>query len=108
MQNELTPADVQRLARAQWAAEKTLARQANRVLFLDADLMALRFWSEHHFGWCPDWICQAAQSRPYDLYLVPDLARPSLANRGMARQRRTRFWQRGVETLEKRGVAYVH
>ena len=76
VQNELTPADVQRLARAEWAAEKTLARQANRVLFLDADLMALRFWSEHHFGWCPDWICQAAQSRPYDLYLVPDLDAP--------------------------------
>jgi HTH-type transcriptional regulator, transcriptional repressor of NAD biosynthesis genes len=103
LKRELQPADVQRIARAQLAAERTLARRANRVLFLDTDVLAVQFWSERRFGLCPEWVCQEAQRRQYDLYLVMDVDGPSV---GEPQQRQAHL-QRCLDTLEARGMDYV-
>jgi HTH-type transcriptional regulator, transcriptional repressor of NAD biosynthesis genes len=100
LKHELEPADVQGIARGQLAAELALAQRANRVLFLDTDLLAVQFWSERRFGLCPEWICQEAQRRQYDLYLVTDVEGPFVAERQA-------FLQRCLGTLEARGLVYV-
>jgi HTH-type transcriptional regulator, transcriptional repressor of NAD biosynthesis genes len=66
----LTPADIAEIARGQVAGEDGRARQANRLLICDTDLLTTRLWSEHFFGTCEDWLCQAASRRRYDLHLL--------------------------------------
>jgi HTH-type transcriptional repressor of NAD biosynthesis genes len=98
---DLEPADVQVIARAHLAAEASLARRANRVLFLDTDILAVRFWSERRFGLCPEWICREAERRQSDLYLVMDEDGPGVGERQA-------FLQRCLDTLEARGLDYAH
>jgi NadR type nicotinamide-nucleotide adenylyltransferase len=100
LKRELEPADVQGIARAQLAAEMTLAARANRVLFLDTDLLTVRFWSERQFGLCPEWICRESERRAYDLYLVMDEDGPSTDERRL-------FRQHVLETLKARDLDYV-
>lgn len=69
----LTLADIAEIARGQIRSEEQLARQANRVLICDTELLTTRLWSEHFFGSCEDWICRAAAERRYDLYLLTDV-----------------------------------
>jgi HTH-type transcriptional repressor of NAD biosynthesis genes len=108
MQRQIEPGDVQRVARAQLASELTLARRANRVLFLDTDLLAVQFWSERRFGMCPEWICQEARRRQYDLYLVTDVDVPFVGEQRYDRpEERRAFLQRCLDTLEARGLDYV-
>jgi NadR type nicotinamide-nucleotide adenylyltransferase len=95
---DLDPADVQAFARAQLAAELTLARRANRVLFLAADLLAIQLWSELRFGMCPEWIAQEAKRRHYDLYLVTDWVAPD---------QHPAFLQRYLDTLQAHGLNSV-
>lgn len=67
--------DVAGIARSQLAAEDSLARQANRVLFTDTDVRALRMWSERLFDRCPPSVAEAATARRSGLTLVtsPDV-----------------------------------
>lgn len=70
-----TPADIPRIAAGQRAAEAALARQANRVLICDTDLLTTVIWSEVLFGACPDDLRAAAAQARYDLTLLlePDV-----------------------------------
>jgi NadR type nicotinamide-nucleotide adenylyltransferase len=106
--HDLEPADVQRAARGQLAAEFAQARRANRVMFLDTDLLTLQFWSERRFGACPEWIREEAKGRQYDLYLVTDIDVPFVGEpRNDEPEQRRAFLQRCLDTLETRGMAYV-
>ncbi|MFL6215686.1 MAG: AAA family ATPase [Blastocatellia bacterium] len=67
---DLAPADIAEIARGQIASEEQLARQANRLLICDTELLTTRLWSEHFFGACEDWIQRAAIERRCDLYLL--------------------------------------
>lgn len=67
-----TPEDIELIARGQMAAEDSLARQANRVLICNTDMLITAFWSQEKFGTCPDWILEEAEKRDYDLYLFMD------------------------------------
>lgn len=69
------PTDIPRLARGQRGAELALARQANRVLFCDGDLLGVALWSERMFGACPDWVRHEADRPTANIYLVtaPDV-----------------------------------
>jgi NadR type nicotinamide-nucleotide adenylyltransferase len=71
--DDITLADIREIARGQVQSEERLARQANRVLFCDTELLTTRLWSEHFFGTCEDWLCRAASERRYDLYLLTDV-----------------------------------
>lgn len=65
--------DIEIIARGHRASENALARQANRILFSDTDLLTTTVWSNVLFGTCPAWIYEAAEAMTYDLYLVTDI-----------------------------------
>ena len=107
LQNELTPADVQRLARAEWAAEFVRAPGQPRTLSRHRpDGGALL---ERTPVWLVSRLDLPGSAEPaHDLYLVPDLKAPLVGEPWHSQTEAQRaFWQRCVETLEKRGVAYV-
>jgi HTH-type transcriptional repressor of NAD biosynthesis genes len=68
--------DIELIAHGQLAAEDALARDANRILFCDTDVLSTRVWSETLFGSCPDWIKVAARERRYALTLLCDVDVP--------------------------------
>src|SRR4030095_3819670 len=62
---ELSAEDIPMIARGHMASEDALARDANRVLFCDTDLITTTIWSDWLFGSCPQWIKEAADKRKY-------------------------------------------
>lgn len=64
--------DMSTIARGQIASEDSLARQANRVIFCDTDLITTAYWSNFYFKECPGWISKAVEERKYDLYILLD------------------------------------
>lgn len=65
--------DISTIARGQVKSEDSLARQANRVMFCDTELMTTEYWSRFYFnGACPDWVAKEAKNRKYDHYLLVD------------------------------------
>ncbi|HJQ27307.1 MAG TPA: AAA family ATPase [Blastocatellia bacterium] len=99
----LTFADITEIARGQLTSEARLARQANRVLICDTELLTTRLWSEHFFGTCEDWIERATAERRYDLYLLTgvDVAWVADPHRD-APQLREQFTSRLRRELESR------
>lgn len=100
-------ADIPLIARGQLASEDALARQANRVLICDTDLLTTTIWSEVLFGGCPDWIRRAALERPYDLYLLLDVDVPWVndTQRFLPHQRQE-FFSRCRDALDQTGRSY--
>ncbi len=99
-------ADIEVIARGQIAAEEAMARQADRLMFCDTDLVTTRMWSEILFGSCPPWIADAAASRPYWLTLaldpdVPWQADPQRYQPDIAERRA--FLDRGLGLLRQAG-----
>jgi NadR type nicotinamide-nucleotide adenylyltransferase len=107
-QGVCTPADIPLIARGQVAAEDALARQANRVLFCDTDLLLTTIWSEVLFGDCPPELREAADRRTYDLYLLLDVDVPWVddAQRYLP-DRRQEFFDRCRQALESRSRPHV-
>jgi len=68
--------DVLAMAKGQLASEEKAARQSQRLLFCDTDLLVTKIWSEVVFDACPPWIEQQFETHVYDLYLLcyPDIA----------------------------------
>lgn len=104
------PADFPFIARGQLACEDALARQANRVLFCDTDLLTTTIWHERLVGPCPNWLLEQAAARAYDLYLLLDIDVPwvddgqRFFNSPTDRQA---FFQACENTLKFRGKRYV-
>lgn len=100
--------DIPLIARGQIAAEDALARQANRVMFCDTDLLTTTIWSDVLFDDCPQWITEEAQRRQYDLYLLlkPDVPWVDDKQRYLPHQR-WEFYERCRETLARSGRRYV-
>ncbi|MEW6265444.1 MAG: AAA family ATPase [Thermodesulfobacteriota bacterium] len=105
--NRVDPEDIPRIARGQAASEDALARQANRVLICDTDLITTTIWSDVLFGDCPEWIKQEADRRRYDLYLLADIDCPWMDDpqRFLPHQREA-FLARCIFELESRGRSY--
>ncbi len=73
---DLSELDFAQIAGGQLYREDEMARQANRILFCDTDLIVTQVWSEVYFkGRCQPWIIGADHGRQYDLYLLlaPDI-----------------------------------
>ncbi|MCB9765432.1 MAG: AAA family ATPase [Alphaproteobacteria bacterium] len=68
--------DIPHIAEGQAASEDALARDANRLLFCDTDLLTTVIWSEVLYGRCPAWIREAAAARRYALTLLCDVDVP--------------------------------
>jgi NadR type nicotinamide-nucleotide adenylyltransferase len=65
-----TLADIEAIARGQWELEQQALQQANTILFADTDMLVLKIWSEHAFGYCPDWIAEKLLQQDYNLCLL--------------------------------------
>jgi HTH-type transcriptional regulator, transcriptional repressor of NAD biosynthesis genes len=99
--------DIPLIARGQAAAEDALARQANKILFCDTDLLLTTIWSEVLFGDCPAWIRAAARQRRYDLYLLLDVDVPWVDDQRHLPHRRREFFERCRKALESHCRPFV-
>jgi len=68
--------DIPYIAQGHLQSEVELAKNANRVLFLDTDLLTTRIYSEHYFGSCPSWLKNYAYQMQYDDSLFLDIDIP--------------------------------
>ena len=100
--------DIERIARGHFASEEALARQANRILVSDTDMLTTVVWSEALFGKCPAWLKEEAPKRHYDLTLLLDIDSPwhDDGTRFFKNDRQS-FMERCVRALEEAGRAYV-
>ena len=67
---DIDAADMLKIARGQCASEDAMAREANRLLFCDSDLVTSSIWSGRLVGTVPEWLRREADKRQYDLYLL--------------------------------------
>ncbi|THB63654.1 MAG: transcriptional regulator [Desulfovibrio sp.] len=106
--NQCDPEDIPLIARGQAASEEAMARQANRVLICDTDMLTTTLWSNVLFGDCPQWIQEQARSRHYHLYLVarPDCPYIDDPQRYLPHQREV-FLQKLLTLLEQDNRPYV-
>lgn len=96
------------IAVGQMAAEDDAIARAERVVFLDTDLVSTVVYCEHYFGRCPAWIVESARRRAGALYLlmnidvpwVPDPAR----DRGDRREEMHGLFRAGLHAL---GLPFV-
>lgn len=99
--------DIPRIARGQAASEDAMARQANRVLFCDTDLITTTIWSDVFFKDCPQWIKTEASRREYDIYLLADIDVPWVDDpQRFLPDERESFLRRCINELESRGRKY--
>lgn len=106
---KLTELDFAHIAGGQLYREDEMAKQANRILFCDTDLILTQVWSEVFFeGKTQPWIFWANHARRYELFLLlaPDI--PWEAD-GTREYPHTREWQfeRLRQELEARNLKYV-
>ena len=76
----LDASDVDAIARGQIAREddyqSRAARNDERVLIGDTDLLSTAVYAAHYYGRAPDWIVEAAHNRRPGLYLLLDIDLP--------------------------------
>ena len=100
--------DINRIARGHRASTEALARQANRVLFCDTDLLTTTVWSNTLFGTCPAWLYAAADEMNYDLYLVTDIDVPWVDdNQRFFKEERQEFMELCLQALRERNRPYL-
>jgi len=102
--------DIPAIVRGQVATEEALARQANRVLVCDTDVLTTAIWSDLLFGRTPAWIRALADARTYDLYLLADIDAPWVQDGQRffgAPEVRRRHFAAFADALDRRGRPYV-
>jgi len=62
--------DIEAIAHGQLALEAQAQTKHVPLLFADTDLLVLKIWTEHAFGYCPAWIAEKLQEQDYNLYLL--------------------------------------
>ncbi|MCC9137226.1 AAA family ATPase [Pontibacter silvestris] len=62
--------DVEAIAKGQLELEQKLLSDANKLIFADTDLVVIKIWCEHAYGYCPDWILEKLRQQNYNLYLL--------------------------------------
>jgi NadR type nicotinamide-nucleotide adenylyltransferase len=105
---QCTEADIPIIAAGQVRLEDQLAREANRLLVCDTDLLTTQLWHEHYFGPCPRDLLELSESRTAHLYLLCDLDVRWVAD-GLRDSPRQRQWfhRRFLEELGRRGAPVV-
>ncbi|MCC6280788.1 MAG: AAA family ATPase [Saprospiraceae bacterium] len=106
---DLTELDFAHIAGGQLYREDEMAKQANRILFCDTDLIVTQVWSEIYFnGVCQPWISWASRQRHYDHFflLKPDIP---WVNDGLREYEAKREWMfdRLQEVLESRNLPFT-
>jgi NadR type nicotinamide-nucleotide adenylyltransferase len=108
LREDWKPEWVSMIGHAQQATQDALARRADRVLFCDTDLLAVRLWSERLFGAAPEWLHDATRTTDIDLYLLTSPDHPFTGPPTYDRPgERTAFFHRCREELDRLGRPYV-
>jgi HTH-type transcriptional repressor of NAD biosynthesis genes len=100
--------DIPKIAEGQLTSEDRLARQANRLLICDTDLITTSIYSRYYFGECPEEVRQKAEERTYDLYLLLDIDVPFVEDwQRPDAHSREQFFATFRGELESRGRNYM-
>lgn len=100
--------DIPLIAKGQLETEEQQARESNKVLFCDTDLMTTCIWSEYLFKECPAWIKEASEKQKYDLTLLMNIDVPWIEDpQRPAPHLREYFLDWFKRELEKRKRNYV-
>lgn len=101
--------DLLTIARGQILEEETLNSKANRMLVCDTNLLVIKVWSEHKYGYCDAEIQALHTARTYDHYLLtatdipweddPQREHPNL---------RQHFSELYYSLIASTGVGYTH
>ncbi|ELR71014.1 Ribosylnicotinamide kinase [Fulvivirga imtechensis AK7] len=70
LQRPYQESDLIEIARGQLGSEDEKAAKSNKLLICDTDLIVIKIWYEHRYGYCPKEILSTINSRKYDLYLL--------------------------------------
>ncbi|GEO02352.1 hypothetical protein AAE02nite_00160 [Adhaeribacter aerolatus] len=103
-----SPQDIQNIARGQLAAVQQATATANKILFADTDLLVIKIWFTHAFGYCPTWILEALEKQDFNLYLLMDVDLPWEADEQREHPHLRQFffeWYR--KELEQYGFPFV-
>jgi len=107
----LSFADHGPIARGQMALEDRHAEAAARgrgVLVQDTDLLSTAVYCDHYFGACPQWIADLAVERRPDLYLLPEIDVPWIADGIRDRgERREEMHELFLDAVVASGAQYV-
>ena len=105
----LTLEDLECIGRGQLQLEEEGARQADRLLFCDTDLLTTCTWSDLTVGSRTAWLDRAAREQDYDLTLVLSPEGVPWIDDGVRvlERRRTEHMERIVRELEEQGRSYV-
>ena len=107
----LTFADHGPIARGQMALEDyhaAIAASGRGILVQDTDLLSTVVYCGHYFGVCPQWIADMAEERRPDLYLLPDIDVPWIADGIRDRgNRRKEMHELFLDAVAASGAPYV-
>lgn len=103
---ELT--DITEIGRGQAQWEDQAAREADKLLFCDTNLLSTVVWSELYFGEAPEWVIEESKSRKYTLHLLlkPDIPWDDDGTRAFP-ERAAWHFLRLKEELTLRGESFV-
>ena len=96
------------IARKQQEMEDALAREANRILICDTDVLATGVWHERYLQSRSPEVESIAESHRHDLYLLTDCDLPFVQD-GLRDGESIRQWmtRRFEEVLTERGLPWV-
>jgi len=103
-----TPDESHILTEEMLARQDALARQANRVLICDTELIVLKVLADLHFGYSPQHILDGIEQQQFDLYLLADIDIPWVGD-GIHREGadvRIAQHRQFQQELEARGILY--
>lgn len=107
----LTFADHGPIAHGQMALEDlhaAIAASGRGILVQDTDLLSTVVYCDHYFGACPQWISDTAEDRRPDLYLLPDIDVPWIADGIRDRgDRREEMHELFLDAVVASGAPYV-
>ena len=106
-ENSFTLADMEIIARGQWASEQAALRQGRPLIVLDTDPLTTKLWSRELFGEVPESVEILARKGSYDLTLLLDVDVPWVEDAHRYRpERRREFLEMCLEALEAAGREY--
>ena len=102
------PQDIENIARGQLTAIQNARAAANKILFADTDLLVIKIWFTHAFGYCPTWILEALEKQDFQLYLLMNVDLPWQADEQREHPHlRQFFYDWYQQELERYGFPFV-
>ena len=105
---QLTPADIEPIARGQQAAEDAAAMIHPGCVVLDTDLLSTWIYAHHYYQAVPGWLERELPQRIRGCYLLCDIDLPWVPDPARDRgDRREEMHAAFVQELERRSVKYA-